>query len=162
NLKRAVDIDKLFQVPAETAFTTKWLLLQAYEAVGRREQAIQIGEEVLADKSLPREAHCPAAAATATLWLHQGDPRRALRELDRWLAAQPGVYAPDFLPLLVDRARIHAALKQWPEADKDLADYFRHMPADRAVWYPSAYVMQGLLREERGDSAGALEAWRQG
>jgi serine/threonine-protein kinase len=160
-LERAVAIDKLFQVSGHYAYSTRFALLRAYEAGGQRDQALATAEEFLADPSMPSVWHCQAVHALVGLWLSSGELQRALANIDQWLFVQPGVYAPPFLSLLVDRGRVHAALEQWPEAEKDLDDYFRHLPAKEAG-YPSAYLLQGFLRDRRGDAAGALEVWRQG
>jgi hypothetical protein len=64
--------------------------------------------------------------------------------------------------LLVDRARINAALQRWPEAEQDLDEFFRHLPAGKPVECAMACLVQGFLRERRGDAAGAQEAWRRG
>ncbi len=104
------------------------------------------------------------AAEYGWLMREAGTPRLALEEIDQRLFVKAGTYRREYLPLLLERARLHVALKQPEQAEKDLEEYFRATPAaDRhARTVAEASLMLGLLREQRGDHAGARQAWLQG
>jgi len=99
-------------------------------------------------------------------WLMRlhGDPKLALREVDRRLFESPGVYHEEFAHLLVERARIHASLEQWDNAESDIDDFFR-LSENVNVGYhyfSAASLIRGFLRERHGDASGSIEAWRMG
>jgi WD40 repeat protein/tetratricopeptide (TPR) repeat protein len=106
-----------------------------------------------------------------------GKPGQALQDLDAALYERPGVYrkglgAQVLCCLILERARIHYALKQWDTAEKDLSEFFRvfeGVPVDQRSYrmdyareYPCAWMMAGFLREQQGDAAGARAAWKKG
>jgi tetratricopeptide (TPR) repeat protein len=68
------------------------------------------------------------------------------------------------LPLLLERARVHTALAQWDQAEADLDQLFRIRPVEQVPYsvFCRACLLQGFLRERRGDGPGALQAWRRG
>lgn len=147
---------------------TRFFLCRAYDMQGDRKRAIPLAEALLRE-------HPSLTGDNALRWFQvcetytwllrlEGDPRRALTELDRRLYDRPGVYRQQHLPLLVERARIHAALDQWDEADEDLADLFRLKPLGSLDYhhYAGACLLRGFSCERRGDSAAARQAWREG
>lgn len=95
--------------------------------------------------------------------------RRAEAELNEWLIHSPGHLRSDpegvvYFPL-VERARIHVALNKWDEAEADLELFFKMEAQQRRRFYSfhaAACLVQGFLRERRGDQAGAQAAWRRG
>src|SRR2546423_1150219 len=66
--------------------------------------------------------------------------------------------------LLVERARLHIALQEWEQAEKDLDELFRLLPDGKMSYYTlaAACIVKGFLRERRRDSAGAQEFWQRG
>ena len=80
-----------------------------------------------------RRGCSPPDAINEYSWLLrlQGQPREALAEVDRWLFEKPGVYRTTQLPLLLERARLHAALEEWEQAESDIEDLFRLTKRDR-------------------------------
>src|SRR6202040_994031 len=94
---------------------------------------------------------------------------QAEKELDAWLLTANGDLRRDsegvvYFPL-VERARLHAALEKWDEAERDLDRFFalQSEQARRSYhFHAAACLLQGFLRERRGDQAGALAAWRRG
>jgi WD40 repeat protein/tetratricopeptide (TPR) repeat protein len=145
----------------------RWQLARAYRATGQADQALRLVEEVVRRASPDRSNIGNSSWLEEYAWLLRlrGEPKRALEEVDRWLWEKPGVYREDFLGLLLERARVHAALGQWDAAEKDLEDFSRLAPPGlRATPYynDTACLLRGFLRERRGDAAGAARAWEEG
>jgi hypothetical protein len=93
-----------------------------------------------------------------------GETPKALAVLDRHLLVAPGVYREGSLGLLTERARLHAGLRQWKQAENDLDEFFRRVPVERMLYYQyaSAWLLRGFLRESQGDREGAVRAWKEG
>jgi hypothetical protein len=164
NLNRAVQVETYLQGSGGSSPELKALkVIQVlhYHQTDQAERALRAAEELLRDP-----AGCTYEQIWIVLdiyaWLMQRNrtPQRGLDEVDRWLRA-PGGYRPVGLQLLVNRARLHAALNQWDQAERDLDDLLRLSAPD---YYPrlDAYVLLGFLRERRSDGPGAQAAWRQG
>jgi tetratricopeptide (TPR) repeat protein len=64
----------------------------------------------------------------------------------------------------VERARLEVAARQWQQAENDLDELFRRVRPGKMDYrqFSGACLLRGVLRERRGEQAGALEAWRQG
>jgi hypothetical protein len=75
--------------------------------------------------------------------------RAALAAIDRGMAADP-IH-------LVERARIHAALKDWDGAAKDL-DAFLAQPWDYHSW-SAACLLRGFVAEQQGAPAEKVDEW---
>jgi serine/threonine protein kinase len=163
--RRAMEVDEILDAPLAHRYWTRWFLLRALRADNQLPQAIALAEEVL--RQSPVEETSPAiqyAQEYGWLMRNRGQPERALHEIDRRLFEAPGVYRTALLPLLIERSRLHAAQQRWPEAEKDLDDFFRLVPADKMsyAFFAAASLMKGFLCEQRGDRTAALAAWRQG
>jgi len=96
------------------------------------------------------------------------DLTNPLRHVDRLLYKRPGVYRSDhYLSLLVERARLHAAQRNFIAAENDLDEFdrARHANSDPVGhllprFGAEAGLVRGFLRELNGDAAGALAAWQ--
>jgi serine/threonine protein kinase/tetratricopeptide (TPR) repeat protein len=152
-------------------------LVKTYHLVGREAEAVRASYEL--------QRHFEDFCRNNGLWgtwvldqhswlLRRQTPgpegaRRARQELDRWLFTTPGVLRRDgvgtvYFPL-VERARLHAALKEWGQAEADLDEFFRVQAQESRRQYgfhAGACLLQGFLRERRGDHEGARAAWRRG
>ena len=99
-------------------------------------------------------------------WLltEMGESKAALEEVDRHLMTGDGQYTPNCNQLILERARLHAVLGQWEQAEKELQDYYRATDEadDDFRTYSRACLMDGFLRQRKGDVAGALAVWKQG
>jgi hypothetical protein len=64
----------------------------------------------------------------------------------------------------LNRCRLHLALNQPQEADKDLEEYFHsdNLKAAGPRENLEACLLRGFLLEARGDQAGAKQSWREG
>jgi tetratricopeptide (TPR) repeat protein/predicted Ser/Thr protein kinase len=124
-------------------------LLRAYMLVGRDSDAFRIAEKSF------RLFRYGGEVLDDYCWIlrAQGKPRDALAALDRGLAADPLHY--------VERARIHAALKEWDHAREDL-DAFFQKPMDYQS-HSAACLIRGFLLEQQGAAPEKVEeAWRSG
>src|SRR5207249_2427040 len=52
----------------------------------------------------------------------------------------------------------------WDQAEQDIDALLRQMPDSNPLYqvHAAAYLLQGLLRERRGDGAAAKQSWQQG
>jgi tetratricopeptide (TPR) repeat protein len=157
-------------------------LLEAGEPARAAEQL-----EGLAAVLPPEYSPSPVAllAQAANIWLLAGDNERARQAIDAALQGEP-----DAAPLLIDRARILAELKDYAGALADLdraielapqdadaqafrAAALRHLGDAAAAMQaaetalrldpdnPSARLERGLARRETGDRDGARADWAQ-
>jgi hypothetical protein len=157
NLERALAIESLFEAPADTRAETQRLLIEAHHAAGQLDKAAQMAEQLLASASLSPRLRFLVNGDYAWLQIRRGDPNKALAELNR----QMGRLGSRSYYLFIERARVLAAMNRWPEAEKDIDDFFRQSSA-KTYPFAEACLVRGFLREREGDLAGAREAWRQG
>jgi tetratricopeptide (TPR) repeat protein len=164
DLDRALAAERLLdgdQADAPGMLLMKTYLVRGYHATGQNERAIQMAEELLGNTSLHPWYRLRVINEYTCLSIPAGKPDRALAVVNKYLMLAPNQFNPQYLPLLQDRARLHYALKQWDQAEKDLDEVIRLLPKDESVQLDS-HLMKGFLRERAGDAAGAQEAWRQG
>jgi len=155
DLERCVAVEQLLD-PASRNVWTKFRLLRAYRMEGESDRAAAFAREVFdaADSGAVVEQ-------VEFFWIQRlrGRSDMALAELDRRLFDPQHNLVPRLQWLLVERCRIHAAMKQWDDAGKDIEDYLR-LAGNKPG--PEACLLAGFLRQRRGDPKGALEAWRRG
>jgi tetratricopeptide (TPR) repeat protein len=144
-------------------------LLYAYRAAGRNREALDLTEEALRLDSDPNASgHGSELRGLVEQygWLQRerGRVDEALAEVNHRQTAPGGGHEPEALPLLVERARLQVAARRWQEAENDLDELFRLVPAGKLDYrqFSAACLLRGFLRERRGDAAGALDSWRQG
>jgi tetratricopeptide (TPR) repeat protein len=157
DMERAIAVQELCGAHVEGA---KRNLLRGYCSAGKMDEAVQLAEAILrADPN-----HLLACEDYGWTMRLKGDPRRALEAVDRVLLDPAGGYREAYRTLLVERARVHAALEEWDAAEKDVDDYCRLADARSSDYhhYSGAALIKGFLRERRGDSEGAIAAWRRG
>jgi tetratricopeptide (TPR) repeat protein/predicted Ser/Thr protein kinase len=156
DLERCMAVEQ-FLDPANRNHLTKFHLLRAYRMEGEDDRAVAFARE-LCDAAQDSVA---ALERGEFCWIQRlrGRPDIALAELDRRLFDPQHNLVPRFQGLLVERCRIHAAMKKWDDAEKDIEDYLR-LAGDKPNL--DACLLAGFLRQQRGDQKGALEAWRRG
>lgn len=171
-LNRAVEVAEAFQIPWQQVREMKLRLLYAQWLRGQQNEARATAHAIMEHvRRLPRDRHTleEATILDDCLWLlrRQGEAAALMGEVDDLIFEAPGKprQNPRFVRrLLVERARLHAALKSPGEADKDLDLALALPPTTLHDYLPhsSACLMKGFLAAERGDAAGAQTWWRRG
>jgi len=140
-------------------------LVRAHRAKGNEQEAMQIAQ-TLVDEADPGEL---AYVVMEYSWMLRlaGQSKQALAVLDHWISRRPDEASPK-TSVCLERARVLAALKRWEEAESELKVFFDTVTPDTIVWrsmrweYTSACALRGFIRDQRGDTDGAHEAWKQG
>jgi tetratricopeptide (TPR) repeat protein len=152
-------------------------LAKLFYMAGSQDDALRTSYETVRDyqRFLEDDAYAGSWAYETLCWLLRRTGERnqgalqAAKELDAWFLTANGdvrrdAAGPVYFPL-VERARIHAALEKWDEAERDLDRFFALQAAQARRSYhfhAAACLLQGFLRERKGDKEGALAAWRRG
>ena len=96
-------------------------------------------------------------------WLARelGEPERGLVYIDEHLKGVRERFPGTASRLLIERARLNVALKNWRQAELDLDEYFG---AEKKAYndfqaFAGACLLQGFLHRRRGDEEGAQRAW---
>ena len=143
-------------------------LLRGHRALVQRSRALQIGAELLGDKrwlqAVPVESRLLLVEEQCWMLRREGRAPRALALLDEWISGRRGISSTAAAPLRIERARCHAELDAWEDAEQDIQAYFEQVaPGDvRYRLYSAACLIEGFLRRRRGDEQGAREIWEQG
>jgi WD40 repeat protein/tetratricopeptide (TPR) repeat protein/predicted Ser/Thr protein kinase len=163
NAERASAVEDFFNSAGQSSLMMKWFLCRAYHADGQLEKAVALLGERLRQAAAAGMFDFNAVNEYSWMLRVLGRTREALTEVDRCLFEKPGVYRSSQKPLLLERARLHAALEQWDQTERDLDDLFRLTPPEalEGQYRTSAQLLRGVLRERRGDVAGAKAAWHQ-
>jgi WD40 repeat protein/tetratricopeptide (TPR) repeat protein len=162
-LQRAATLEELFGASPGRRLQTRHMLVEAYAAAGQDGQARALLEETLPDPGLLPAQRLWSVGRLAWMHLYQGRPKEALELLNRWLLNPDGTYRPDALFLLRTRAAAHANLQEWDLAERDVEEFLRRAGAESTPGtLAEVYLLQGFVREGRGDAAGARAAWNEG
>ncbi len=164
NARRALAVETFLHESPWRIFHRKNELARAFHIVDRRAEALEAARDTMQGVSPDDELYSIQAVEHLSwlLRLH-GKAGEAREVVDRWLFEKPGAYRVNYLPLLVERSRVHVALGQWDQAERDIEELFRRCPVkDLGAYHAPACLLRGFLRERRGDSAGARAAWQQG
>jgi len=165
NLERAVEVESLLGSEFDQYWGPRWSLLRGYHVAGRFDDAVRLAEAMLGDFE-------PAQIGAGIFWVEEyawlqclrGEPEKALHRLDKLLVERPGIDRRPYLWLLLARARVRATMGQWGPAEEDVEEMFRLLPLGTMPDHVRAMacLVRGLLRERRGDLAGARTAWKDG
>src|SRR5262249_45564457 len=82
----------------------------------------------------------------------------ALRKVDSYLYDGNGVCRVDNCALLIERARLHAALHDPAQAEHDIDEFLR-IHTSEMMWYDfdgQSALIRSFLRDDRGDAQNAL------
>jgi tetratricopeptide (TPR) repeat protein len=166
NLERALEVQTLLGAAAEKQTRIRERLLEAYQFEDRVDRAVAVAEELLRQPGLRPSRRADVLDELVWLLLRKGQSSRALDEVNRHLlcetAGPTGHYRREYLPLLVSRARIYAGQRRWRESAEDLEALLRLSPVTGTSCPLDACLLLGFVREQQGNAAGALEAWRRG
>jgi tRNA A-37 threonylcarbamoyl transferase component Bud32/tetratricopeptide (TPR) repeat protein len=157
-----VEVADFLQAPPNRRASLRWLLFRALHLHNRLSEATQLAEKVLGSPDLARWA--PNTLVAEHCWLLRllGQPQQALAEMDRWLSG-PGQFQDERAIVLLERARILAALGKWKEAESEVDALLRDMSEDELRrHHATACLLHGYLRQQQGNQQGAIEAWEQG
>jgi len=165
DLERMIAVTDVLDFPGLNRVALRQALISSIRQAGQEERAFALAEQWLRQDFGTSKGGL--VAEYVGLLCGRGQAPRALAELDKWLFENPGVYRKGYEDLLIQRARICAAMGRWDEAEKNIEEF---IPIDvsragEGSWRFLAsrdYLMLGLLRDRRGDEAGAIEAWRKG
>ncbi len=172
--ERCTAVVDFLQAPPAQRVAHRQKLIQLHQLNNDPERALQVARQSLAEfRGLwAEQPGLPLTFFTEYCWLLKlrGEAAAARRELDDHLYEASAVYrktldVPTRVLLLVERARLDAALNEWDGAEKDLALALRLNEAPAGRVYPAhahAHLMLGFLHERRGNPAAARTAWRQG
>jgi WD40 repeat protein/tetratricopeptide (TPR) repeat protein/predicted Ser/Thr protein kinase len=164
HLERGEAVVRLVGGSAAEGWSIKYRKMMTLHALGDLPQARAAAEAVLAETSVSDADQLRARVLNHYVWIlvRGGDKEQVVAEIDRRLFVRPGVLNDDFLPLLLERARVQGALGRGEQAEKDLDELFRHEGNLPPVCLAGAWLLRGFLRERRGDTDGAVAAWREG
>jgi len=162
NTKRLLQMQELLQEPHRVS---QLALLRVLRLEGQVDEAILTVENWLR-KGDSRQFTVGLATEYGWMMREKGTPSRALPEINRLLLDKSDVHRWRVPALLIERARLHAAMNEWDVAKNDLEEFFRIPSQEQKVnpyrnWSDACLIL-GLLRQQRGDQTGALEAWRKG
>jgi tetratricopeptide (TPR) repeat protein len=167
DLERLVAVEDLLNAYL-VGLTSRVSLVHAYELTGRPELALKVAREAVRSDPLASVPSVALCEEVATLLRHSGQPGNALNRLNDWIAHAPAGRFGDLRHLLlIERAKTHLALNQEAEAERDLKAFFDAADSGDInamayrFWGP-ACLLQGFILSDRGDEAGAREAWRKG
>jgi hypothetical protein len=167
-LHNAVAVEEFFGIKDATHDLTRVYLCRAYFLAGRNDEALLMTEAVLDDHASvnPENMAWWFWLFEEYVWLLRlrGDTERAIEQVNDHLLDKAGALRVEHLPLLVERARLHAALADYEAASADLAEFHRQT-AEHQVDYlfrVSALLLKGFLLEREGDEEAAQLVWREG
>jgi tetratricopeptide (TPR) repeat protein len=161
-IRKAMQIEaQIDESPFERRMT-RWRLSEQHRMEGQLDSALLVLMGLLDTGDLPRDEQLAYVRDLVWIQIEQRKGGVALRWVEPLLNDNPG--DPAVLPLLLEKARIHAAEGNWEEAGRVVDDYFCR--ADRkqqhyADW-AEACLLRGFLRDRTGDGKGAQRAWRDG
>jgi WD40 repeat protein/tetratricopeptide (TPR) repeat protein len=146
-----------------TDWGAQMAVIRGYHLAGQLERAARASEEMM--ESLRKNGGDPLMPLDQYCWIQSdaGKPQAALTRLDAFLGDQgkPRNGPPR---LVLNRCRVHLALKQPEEANEDLQEYFHpdNLKAAGPQENVEACLLRGFLLEAQGDHAGAKQSWREG
>ncbi len=165
NAQRIVEIEELLEVPPIYRGWTQRALLRVLRSEGRLSEAVQNVRKWL--KELPPDNDdFGITFMTEYGWIMRElkAPDSAFKEVNRRLLEEGGGYRIKTLPLLLERARLFAAMGNLANAESDIRDFLKFGSPEQKHYRNSsdAYLMLGLILEAQGQPDKALEAWRNG
>lgn len=165
DLKRAGTVQDFFDVKGTQRALTQYWLYRSYLMLGDMRQARRLADELIHSNSkLDEQGEFRWIQFCETYcWLLRLDDEAnlALQEINGQLGAGD---RKERLGLLVERARIHAALGQRDAAERDLDELYRETPAGQLAYrhHSGACLLRGFFAKQRGDDGLARQAWLAG
>ncbi len=156
DMERAAAIDRYLSYDGNGTLDRQLDLGLAYMVVGKNQTAAEILGPIAERRPVTRAIRHYVRALRHTGRLHEA-----------YLAINQAIDAVDpdkpagTLHLLIDRARVLVAVKDYAKAEQDVLKVlsFKDPNRDPATY---ARLIHGFLLEQRGDAAGAVACWRDG
>ncbi|MGO9207504.1 MAG: CHAT domain-containing protein, partial [Candidatus Limnocylindrales bacterium] len=164
NLERALKIEELIKADSATRQRTLWRLADAFRLDERDSDAVRTIENLLSAKDLLPDDRIGITRDYAWLMITGGTPAKALEEINRRLGPDPPGSDDLNFPMLVERARVHAALRNWDQAEADVVRFIElvRKPSISYSDFAEACLFRGFLLERRGLKDEAVKVWRAG
>ena len=156
NLERALKIEEHIKEHIKADYVTRqrtlWRLADAYRLDGRDSDAVDTIEKLLSDQDLLPDDRIGITRDYAWLMITGGTPAKALEEINRRLGPAPPRSDDLIFPMLVERARVHAALRNWDQAEADVVRFIElvRKPSISYSDFAEACLFRGFLLERRG------------
>jgi predicted Ser/Thr protein kinase/tetratricopeptide (TPR) repeat protein len=165
--RRANAVCRLFVTDPTVLNEVRSQLLRAHLLSDQDEAVLRLGREILAGYAGLDGSDVPRRTLGHMSWvlLRQKRGGEALALLDSWIFRPPNSEGTSGLARLLrlERARVLAALGRLDEADKEVGGVLQALGRDPdPVVAVEAHLLDGFLRERRGDAAGAKAAWARG
>lgn len=159
--ERALAIGKLLNAESADNLTLAWNLMSGYEARGDFDRALELARSL--GRLNPWNAY--AQRRYVRLFCLAGKTREALDVVEGILRQAPTELLGFRQTMLLERSRVNATMGALEDAETDV-DMLLSQPLaedlEREYLTSYAYLLQGSLRDRRGDTAGAQNAWREG
>jgi len=163
HLDRIVKLYDFLKVPRDDRFALQLAMLRAYHRSGELDKANRIAEDVLAlDYWIQEDNRIAFLRQASWLLRQQGKHDQALALIDRYLFSGTSQWQPHFLHLVPERVRTLIALGRDSEAEKDVDDYIEKTMPGSYIYFASACLLKGFLRQHHGDHTGARASWQRG
>lgn len=172
-LQLAVELDQAFNEDVHQRRTTRWRLADAYRvaAVVENDPTLyEPAEQILRDLMIDQPGELPipprerAALVSDLVWtlLEQGKQDEARQEVEQWLPDDPAAVRPDYLPLLIDRARLAYLEGNQEAALNDLNQFLERVDVKKIshAEFGAACLLRGMIYEDRGEFDAAREEYR--
>lgn len=162
-LKRASQIEELLNENPLERIDTHWRKADAFRVTGNLTGAIQTLEELLKIERLDYGERIGLLRDFTWVMCRAKEFERPTSMLRRWLGETPEQPDLDYVPLLVELARIAVAQRKWDEADRQLEQFFSLVPGvmSRLCYgeYADACLLRGFVQLELGNEDSARLWW---
>ncbi len=164
NLKRALKIEELIKSDRHTQQRTLWRLADAYRLDGREPDAVETIQKLLSLDDLLLDDRIGMSRDYASMMISGGTPGKALDEINKQLARLATHQKGAEPAMLLIRSRLHAALKDWDMAEKDVTRFIETARKESISYsdFAEACLFRGFLLERGGHKDEAAKAWRAG
>jgi hypothetical protein len=159
NLERLVDLHDSLPDAESGQMGLRYRLCRAYRILGQSAKAQSALENWL--RGNVGESQVMFLEELGWTYRERGVPKNGLGPISKFLSDAPPKLAADSNRLRIELARLHVAMGNWEDAERELDKYFAAVKTQRDDYVPfaSACLMRGFLLRRRGDEAGAQAAW---
>ncbi|MEQ8790886.1 MAG: protein kinase [Pirellulaceae bacterium] len=162
DIEAAQQLDEFFNEDETERRALRWRVADMHRVEGDRQKAMEIVADMIDDKpgvEVPVRERIALVADLAWMLRLEGRSDDALREIERWLVVEggdangPPEYNEEYLPLLLERARMRIVANQLDEAENDLEVFFDRVPVERQPYseFANACLLKGMVEERRVD-----------